>query len=324
MNYVICVRRVRNGEFDPEPAPLGATRFLDVPDNARDISPSHEVTAKRAWTENVLKEAHADHDHHDDDDDHDDCGGILVFVHGFNTPTATMLERHKKIKKKLAKAGFKGVVVSFDWPSDSSVLNYLEDRRDAKASALRLVDQGLKRFVKYQQEGCTVNVHVLAHSMGAYVVREAFDDADDNSTIASVSWSASQVMLVSGDVSAGSLSAGNSKSSSLYRHTVRVTNYANPYDRALKLSNIKRVGVAPRAGRIGLPDDAPGKAVNVDCGAYFDKNRHKFRNLANAGHTWYFDDQKFFDDVMHTLQGDIDRHSIPTRKNKGGKLSLKV
>ena len=43
-----------------------------------------------------------------------------------------------------------------------------------------------------------------------------------------------------------------------------------------KLSNVKRVGVAPRAGRVsrvGLPDNAPAKAVGVDCGAHFLKTQ---------------------------------------------------
>ncbi|OYV04748.1 MAG: hypothetical protein CFE26_15240 [Verrucomicrobiales bacterium VVV1] len=36
----------------------------------------------------------------------------------------------------------------------------------------------------------------------------------------------------------------------------------------LKLSNVKRIGVAPRTGRVGLPENAPGKAVGVDSGGF--------------------------------------------------------
>lgn len=56
-----------------------------------------------------------------------------------------------------------------------------------------------------------------------------------------------------------------------YRHCGRLTNYYSPYDRFLNLSNIKRIGVAPRAVRVGLPQTAPTKAVGVDCGARFRK-----------------------------------------------------
>lgn len=37
----------------------------------------------------------------------------------------------------------------------------------------------------------------------------------------------------------------------------------------LKLSNVKRIGGAPRAGRVGLPESAPAKSVGVVCGARF-------------------------------------------------------
>jgi esterase/lipase superfamily enzyme len=304
-DHVICVRRIRNGAFDPEPSEPGTARFLDVPENASDIAPSHENTAKKSWTQNVLEAAKSVPNGKD--------GDILFYVHGFNTETRVMLERHRKVKAKLIKAGFKGVVVSFDWPSDNKAINYIEDRWDAKKSALKLVEQGIRRFVDYQQDDCEINLHILAHSMGAYVLREAFDDADDVARIASVSWSVSQVMVISGDVSSRSLGANQSKSSSLYRHTVRLTNYFNPYDDVLKLSNVKRVGVSPRVGRVGLPDNPPEKAVNVNCGAYYRKHEAKFSETKYAGHNWYFDDQKFFDDVCATIKGDIDRHLIPTR-----------
>ena len=61
------------------------------------------------------------------------------------------------------------------------------------------------------EPACKIDMHVLAHSMVAYVVREAFDDVDDTADIAQKSWSVSQVMLVGADVSVASLSAGNPK-----------------------------------------------------------------------------------------------------------------
>jgi esterase/lipase superfamily enzyme len=206
-------------------------------------------------------------------------------------------------------------VVSFDWPSNDFALNYLEDRSDAKQTALRLVDEGIASFAALQRPDCHINLHVLAHSMGCYVVREAFDDADDRPAIAARNWSVSQVMLVSGDVSARSLGGDSSKSSSLYRHCVRLTNYFNPLDDVLTLSNVKRVGVAPRVGRIGLPDNAPEKTVNVNCGNYYRKRKDEgaFDEVKNAAHTWYFHDPEFMRDALFTIQGEIDRNEIPGR-----------
>jgi hypothetical protein len=104
------------------------------------------------------------------------------------------------------------------------------------------------------------------------------------------------------------------RSKSLDHHGVRLTNYHNPYDCVLKLSNVKRVGVAPRAGGVGLPEDAPAKAVGVDCGARFLKT-HPVTNpvVDSISHGWYFEDPVFLKDLTFTLAGDMDRNVIPTR-----------
>jgi hypothetical protein len=106
----------------------------------------------------------------------------------------------------------------------------------------------------------------------------------------------------------------SSNSNSLYRHCVRLTNYHNPYDSVLKLSNVKRIGVAPRAGRVGLPLNAPTKAVGVDCGPRFRKVHPVSKPIVDTvSHGWYFDDPVFYKDLAYTLAGDMDRNVIPTR-----------
>jgi pimeloyl-ACP methyl ester carboxylesterase len=320
MDYVFTVRRVRKGKFTNEP---GSTYFLKVPGQAKDISPDQRVgSAGTGMPDKWAKEVMAQAKSGTDPETGEPVGDIVIYVHGFNTPTPVMLERTRKIRKGLAAHGFEGAVVSFDWPSASTALNYLEDRSDAKQTARLLVDAGIAGFAKRQTADCKINVHLLAHSMGAFVVREAFDDADDRPAIAGASWSVSQVLLVSGDVSASSMEANNPKSSSLYRHCVRLTNYSNPMDAALSLSNVKRVGVSPRVGRVGLPANRPGKAVEVDTGPYFKANRDKFDGLANASHTWYFDDDVFYKDAFETLRGDVDRNMIAARSGRHSQLHL--
>lgn len=303
MDYIFCVRSTSKGKFVPEP---GATHFLKVPKTSNNVSPQHGIK-KTTWVEEVQKKAR-----HGPQDD-GPVGDIVMYVHGFNTPQEVMLERHRLIRTGLEKHGFQGVVVSFDWPSDDNALNYLEDRTDAKLTALRLVDEGIASFAALQRPDCLINLHVLAHSMGAYVTREAFDDADDRPAIAARSWSVSQIMLLSGDISASSMSASSSKSSSLYRHCIRLTNYFNPFDDVLSLSNVKRVGVSPRVGRVGLPDGAPDKAVNVNTGNYYRDNLAKFAHIKNAAHTWYFYDDRMMEDIYHTVCGNVDRNQIATR-----------
>lgn len=315
MDYIFTARRKSGDGFADEPGP---TRFLAVPGNARDTRASHAI-ARTKWVEAIMAESARG------TDNPMTKGDVLINVHGFNTATGEMLKRHRKIRKALEGLGFDGVVVSFDWPSAGVALNYLEDRVDAKETALRLVDDGIRTFVALQRPDCWIDVHVLAHSMGCYVVREAFDDADDRRALAEHSWTVSQLMLVGADVSAASLDPGNPKSSSLYRRAVRVTNYYNPLDEILSLSAVKRIGVAPRLGRVGLSQPLHAKAANIYCGDYYRKNRDAFGNDPSAGHRWYFDDPVFYRDVLTTITGAIDRHEFPTRAPlTAGNLALKA
>ncbi len=82
----------------------------------------------------------------------------------------------------------------------------------------------------------------------------------------------------------------------------------------LKLSNVKRIGVAPRAGRVSLPESAPAKAVGVDCGARFPKTNPTTNPVVDSiSHGWSFDEPVFLKDLTFTLAGDMDRNVIPTR-----------
>jgi hypothetical protein len=121
---------------------------------------------------------------------------------------------------------------------------------------------------------------------------------------------------VAGDVSAASLGAGNPGSESLYRHSYRVTNYYNRLDDALQVSNLKRIGLSPRVGRVGLPETQPVKAVDVDCTARFEATRPSDGSFAS--HTFYFDDPRFYADLATTLLGRVDRSALPTRDRYEG------
>ncbi|WP_424989646.1 alpha/beta hydrolase [Fluviibacterium sp. S390] len=314
-DYIFSVRKIRKGAFLPEPGPA---HFLEVPDDAKVHDLDHKIS-RASWFKKVQEDCTG----RVNPITGEDVGDIVVYVHGFNNSLDAVVTRHRFIKKCFQDFGFEGTVVSFDWPSDDSALNYLEDRWDAKQTANQLVKEGIANFVRLQRPDCEINLHIMAHSMGTYVVREAFDDADDRRQLAAKSWAVSQVLLFGADISAGSLAADSSKSSSLYRHCARLTNYYNHFDNALKLSNVKRIGVSPRAGRIGLPDDAPDKAVNISCTERFDALPETFKKDDLAGHRFYFEDTEFMRDAFYTILGDTDRHNIPTRARLGDKLILK-
>lgn len=315
--FVISVRNTKKGEFGTEPGP---TKFLVVPANQKDTKLEQQM-ARGKWVDAVLQEAKTG----ESTVTGKPLGDILVFIHGYNNAPPSVLKRHRLLKKDMKAQGYKGTVVSFDWPSASMAINYLEDRSDAKKTAIKLVDDCIALFSAVQSRGCEINVHLLAHSTGAFVIREAFDDADDRIKISSSNWSVSQIAFIGADVSSKSMSTSDSKSDSVYRHCVRLTNYSNPYDSVLKLSNIKRIGVSPRVGRVGLPNDIPTKAVNVDCGSHFNtliKSEAEYDG--SFSHSWHIGDDKFAKDLFFTIQGDIDRNRIPTREiDSSGRLCLK-
>lgn len=297
-DYLITTRGIRDGLFAPEPGP---TRFLVVP-SGRSPAPADQVSRSTFLSQTVGKPGDQK------------CEDLVVFIHGYNVSQSELIQRHRRIREGLLSAGFTGTLLSFDWPAKGSAANYLEDRSDARRIALQLVDDCIGTFAAMVKSGCTINLHLLAHSTGAFIIREAFDDADDRDAIARTNWSVSQICLVAADVASKDLAEGSSNSNSLYRHCVRLTNYYNPYDSVLKLSNVKRIGVAPRAGRVGLPDGAPAKAVGVDCGARFQKQHPATKPVVDpVSHGWYFEDPVFYRDLAFTLAGDMDRSVIPTR-----------
>ena len=309
MDYCITVRAPAGNGFGSDPGP---TSFLAVPDGATDFNPGQAV-GPADWVRGVLAGMAPVRD---------PSGAarrdLLVFVHGYDNKPPIVLQRQRALRKGLQDAGFHGSVISFDWPSDEIALSYLNDRNKAKQTAYTLVTDCIELFLRTQAvTECDVNVHILAHSTGAYVVREAFDDADDRSFHASLNWTVSQMVFIGADISASSLSQGNPETDSIYRHCIRLTNYANPWDDVLQLSNLKRAGAAPRVGRVGLPGDCPPKAVNVDCGEYYQtmiKTRDPHTIIGWPSHSWHVNDPVFTADLAVTLNGAVDRRAIRTRK----------
>lgn len=91
---------------------------------------------------------------------------VLVFVHGFNT---SFDEARFRLAQVVVDGGFNGVPVLFTWPSKGSLFGYGSDRESAMASrdALEHVIETLAA------EPDVGKIHVLAHSMGAWLAMEA-------------------------------------------------------------------------------------------------------------------------------------------------------
>ncbi len=309
-NFMNCVRKVvtKKNEriFGDEP---GETSFLIVPEDATDFSPKDKAKDNKTWLAKLLAGRNIE--------------DILIYVHGYDMDRENTLYRHKLLKKGLAENGWKGELVTFVWPSGTQALLYWEDRFDALNVAAELVKGGIKYLVDQINSGCTINVHVIAHSTGALIVRESFNQARTTQKTAESNWTTSQLIFIAGDVS--SLSMETEKSQELYIHCARLTNYFSNYDSILGISNAKRLGFANRVGRVGLPVATPEKAIDINCSDYYIEHENTL-SVKNAfkPHSWYFWSKEFLMDLVYTLQGNLDRNVIPTREKKSdGELYLK-
>jgi pimeloyl-ACP methyl ester carboxylesterase len=320
-SYIVCTRALDSaGNFRPEPGP---TSFLHVPTSRRSFAAAQRIDRER-WRRAVIASASGP-----EDPVTGATGDLLFFVHGYNNDAATVLWRTRTLQRTLAAQGWRGLVVAFDWPSDNSTLNYLEDRRDASQVAHALVDDALQLLIDAQYPAepavppCRINVHLLGHSTGAYVIMEAFANAAKRGEFFRRHWRIGQVAFIAGDVASSSLGAGSDWAQPMYERIFRLTNYSNGFDRVLAASSMKRLGTSPRAGRVGVPQDAPRKLVNVDCSAYFARKSPATSEFTGTfNHSWHIGDPVFALDLALTLEGAIDRNVIPTRAERDGGLVL--
>ena len=137
-------------------------------------------------------------------------------------------------------------------------------------------------------------------------------------------WRIGQTAFIGGDVAADSLDFDSQWAQPMFNRVIRLTNYQNGYDDVLAASNAKRLGTAPRVGRVGLTARAHPKATNVDCSKYF-ANLDPDDQATKIGwwpHSWHIGNRVFARDLAMTLEGRIDRNSIPTRELENGRLWL--
>jgi pimeloyl-ACP methyl ester carboxylesterase len=316
-DYVICARNIVGGrEFGSN---VGTPRFLKVPRSVPAL-PEHRIDVND-WLKEVVDLADGVAD-----GVLNPKGHVLVFVHGYNNTRQEISDRHGILQETLLEEGWRGVVVSYDWPSDDSTLNYLEDRADAAATAQYLVTHGIGLIVKGQAKlGCETNIHLLGHSTGAYVIMEGFAQAQKVGELFREPWRIGQVAFIGADVAADSLDADCDWGRPLFARIMRLTNYSNGFDDVLAVSNAKRLGTAPRVGRAGLTKNADPKAVNVSCSDYFrafDPDAQA-RKVGWWNHSWHIGNPVWTRDLAMTLEGRYDRSVIPTREMRAGGLHLR-
>lgn len=303
-SFVLCVRDTMsdNNTFG---IGMGPVSYLQVPDNITKPTPSHKIRLGK-WFDNVISQAMAPNTPLD----------IIFFVHGYNTNAEEALSHQRSIEDRLQQRGINCMVIGFDWPTAGSALSYLYDRSQAADAAIFLVKGGIVPFTKYTSNQCAITVHVMAHSMGGFVVREAFRTVDKSrSSVSADNWRVGQVVLFAADLSSDCFALNSQDMIPIINRCGRITNYFSGHDEALMVSNLKNLDVSSRLGRVGMPVEtsAHKKALDVDCGPrYIASSVGKIPSI-DGSHSWYFNDDVWYDDLAFTIQGTMDRSVIPTR-----------
>lgn len=122
----------------------------------------------------------------------------VIFIHGFNVSFKDGLQCAAQLERLLTERNSldsgeapKLMMVLFSWPSDASLLlssasnskkaiAYKNDRMDAQASGIAFARAFLKLtdFIAEttEDERCDQKIHLIAHSMGNYVLRHAVQE----------------------------------------------------------------------------------------------------------------------------------------------------
>lgn len=207
----------------------------------------------------------------------------MIFIHGFNVSFVEALEAGALLAASLPD---KQNLVVFSWPSDGAsvpYMSYYSDREDARASGPALARAYLKLFDFMQDlrqrelkkldaagaepivtELCERSLHVLAHSMGNYVLRQGVQAirAKEPRHIVRMF---DQIIMAAPDEDDDAFELDD-KMRLLPALARRVTVYHNRHDRALVISD-KTKANPDRLGSEGprMLDLLPKKVVIVDC-----------------------------------------------------------
>lgn len=195
----------------------------------------------------------------------------LVFIHGFNVDFESALTAGAKLAGQVRVEGRALNLVIFTWPSDGNavpLMSYYSDREDARASgpALARAYLKLRDYVAElsAQDQCDRRLHLVAHSMGAYVLRQGLQALIAKEPDGLVRLF-DQIVLAAPDEDDDAFES-EAKLKRLPQIARRLTVYFNPNDRALVVSD-KTKANPDRLGSDGprLIDLIPKKVVLVDC-----------------------------------------------------------
>lgn len=226
----------------------------------------------------------------------------LIFIHGFNVTFKEALESAAKMGEcyaRLSENKYKPNIFVFSWPSDGMVTNYSNDRSDAEASGYAFA-RGIIKLAAFlkdtsSEQLCNQKIHLIAHSMGNYVLRYSLQQARKISGGGALARIFDNIILTAADEDSDAFEH-DYKFSSLPDLAQRITVYFNSGDLALKISDYTK-GNPHRLGHDGpnKPHEIPAKVVLVDASEVVS---------GVAEHSYHQDNDTVAKDIISVLQGE--------------------
>ncbi|EAZ89091.1 alpha/beta hydrolase [Crocosphaera chwakensis] len=241
----------------------------------------------------------------------------LIFIHGYNTSFRESLTAAAKLHQVLTsndprnpQPSLKLNICLFSWPSDGSLLlgdrnaankiAYRNDRLDAAASGPAFARSFLKvaDFINGLDTRCQQKLHLLAHSMGNYVLRFAVQELK-NQVGDQLPRLFDQILMMAADEDDDAFDRQD-KLFDLPRITRRTSVYFNREDLALWASD-RFKGNPPRLGTDGpiQPRQLPRNVYPIDC----TKVISRFTDPSEHG--YYISVPRVVTDMRFVLQDEI-------------------
>jgi esterase/lipase superfamily enzyme len=235
---------------------------------------------------------------------------VLLYIHGFNVDfnEALIAAGQMATKYRIGSSANKPEVVLFSWPSDGKFTHYPSDRHDAQSSG-KAVARGIEKVVRFLKDlaecdSCGRKIHLLAHSMGNYVLRHALTElATQSNRLPGI---IDQIILAAADEDDDALERRD-KLARLHELCNRVTVYYNAGDLALAGSDITK-GNPDRLGSNGPKNSRAlhRKFVAVNC-----------ENHASGltEHSYYLDNKEVRTDISMVLAGKEGKRKLDPHTN---------
>lgn len=262
----------------------------------------------------------------------DSRSDLLVLLHGFDCTFELALRRAAMLKVLYATGTRPLEVAVFAWPSDGRTLlgkpssgfklAYFNDRTDAEASREALA-RALRRLIDFlsdlpDEERCNRRIHLLAHSMGNFVLRCALQSFAREHRPEGMPRVFANILLMAADEDDDAFDTPL-KLGRLHELGTHLHCYYALHDIALGISDVTkghvdRLGTAGPRSLSGLPH----RLTLIDCTDVCD-----VPGLGDGFHQFYRARPEVIEDVRQVLAG-VPPHRIQPREKDEIKRAYRI